>query len=93
MQQSGLSPEQMDNAKKKLNHAILQKLGIGKPGPNGAMAVDLTPQNRQVLQQLGMTPDQVTNGPGAAPGAPAAPAGAAPAPGAAAPQQPQPIGQ
>ncbi len=76
MQGSGLDAGQMDNAKKKLNQAILQKLGIGKPGPNGAMAVDMTPQNQQILQQLGMQPDQVTPAGGAAAGGAAGPGGA-----------------
>lgn len=77
MQQQGLNGEQMDNAKKKLNQAILKKLGIAQPGPNGAMVVNMSPQNQQILQALGMAPDQVV-GKGQA-GAQPAVAGAQPA--------------
>jgi hypothetical protein len=80
MQKSGLSPEQAENARKKLNHAILKKLGIAQPGPNGAMKIDLTPKNQQIVQFLGMPPDQVVNGQaGAPPAAPAAPGAPQPA--------------
>lgn len=77
-----LPPDQKDNGTKKLNQAILQKLGIGQPGPNGSMTVNLTPQNQQILQQLGMQPDQVTGGAGQA----GAQAGAQPQPAGAQPQ-------
>lgn len=90
LQQQGLKPEQIDSAMKKLNQAVIQKLGIGQPGPNGSMEVPLTPQNQQILQALGMKPDEVKNaGQPAQPGQPApgaaAPAGA-PLPGAQPPQ-------
>lgn len=92
----GLPPDQQDSAKKKLNQAIIQKLGIGQPGANGSLTVPLTPQNQQILQALGMQPDQVTPAggqPAAQPGLPGAapqvgaPLGAAagPQPGVAAP--------
>ena len=61
IQKNGLDPQGADNAKKKLNHAILKKLGIGRPGPNGSIEVQLTPRVRQVLAALGMPPDQVRN--------------------------------
>jgi hypothetical protein len=71
----GLKPEQQENAKRKLDQAILKKLGIGEPGPNGDMLVKLTPQTQQMLQQLGMKPDEVKDGgagggPAMGPGAP-----------------------
>ena len=82
-----LKPEQQDNAKRKLDQAILKKLGIGQPGPNGDIQVPLTPQNQQILQQLGMKPDEVKDGAGGqAPGPNAAGPNAAPNPAGAAPK-------
>ncbi len=51
--------DQKENAEKKLNLAILKKLGIGEPGPDGSMQVKLTPEVEKVLGQLGMKPDEI----------------------------------
>ena len=81
----GVKPEQREDAKRKLDQAILKKLGIGEPGPNGDMLVKLTPQTQQTLQQLGMKPDEVRDdgaagGPAQGPKAPPPNAANAPKP-------------
>ena len=82
-------PEQRDNARKKLDQAILKKLGIGQPGPNGDIQVPLTPQNQQILQALGMKPDEVKGGGGGPAPGPAA-EGPKAVPNAAGPNAPKP---
>jgi hypothetical protein len=62
-----VKPEQRENAERKLNQAILKKLGLGEPGANGDLQVPLTPQTQQILQQLGMKPDEVKQPGGGAP--------------------------
>jgi hypothetical protein len=78
----GVKPEQRENARRKLDQAILKKLGIGQPGPNGDIQVPLTRETQQILQQLGMKPDEIKDGAGGpAPDPGGAPKAAAPKPG------------
>lgn len=62
MQEKGLDAAQAGDMTKKLNQAILRKLGIAEPGPNGSMLVTMNAQNQQILQALGMKPDQIQGG-------------------------------
>ncbi len=61
LQQKGVKGDQAQNAMRKLNQAILKKLGLGKVNQKGEVEVQLNQRTKQVLAQLGMKPDQVKN--------------------------------
>lgn len=61
LQQKGVKGDQARNAMRKLNQAILKKLGLGKVNQKGEVEVQLNQRTKQVLAQLGMKPDQVKN--------------------------------
>lgn len=76
-----LKPDELMNAERKLNQAILKKLGLVPKAGQGDAEIPLTPKVKKTLAYLGMRPDEVKGAGAPLPKRAAAKPPAGPAPG------------